>query len=89
MGESETKATSNNDTTYVFWIDWKGHRVQMVQEDSDILPLCKDGEHRVIVMHHYGEDGFHYCPTQFLYCPDCFAIGEEPEPYECTKWKEA
>ena len=45
-------------------------------------------EHELEVMHHYGDNGVHYCPTMFLACRHCMGIAEEPEPYECNKWGE-
>ena len=43
-----------------------------------------------VVLHHYGKDGLHYCPTMFIQCSECPAIAVEPEeePYTCTLWGE-
>ena len=67
-------------------IEWKGQLLEF--EEDDLFTPCKDGEHNVGVMHHYGEDGKHYCPTQLLYCYRCFVMAEEPEPYVCHLWGE-
>jgi hypothetical protein len=69
--------------------------VQMTWDDEP-FPPCPENTHDIVVMHHnqpkdeddlQGE-GVHYCPTMFLVCQKCFAIGEEPEPFECNRWGE-
>ena len=44
--------------------------------------------HDLEVMHHLGYDGHHWCPTMFVMCGLCGAVGDEPEPYECELWDE-
>ena len=47
---------------------------------------CRPLEHQMSVVHHYGEDLEHYCPTGFLICNKCGSITDEPEPYKCNLW---
>jgi len=39
------------------------------------------------VVHHFDDEGRHYCPTGFVMCLECGATGDEPEPNECTLWR--
>lgn len=52
-------------------------------------------EHEWVVLHHYGEDGKHYCPTGFVQCamhgPELEKDPEDPTPgtpveWACTEW---
>ena len=42
------------------------------------------------VMHHHSgnPNGKHLCPTGFIMCFRCGAIGREPDPPLCTMWEE-
>lgn len=40
------------------------------------------------VVHHFDDDGNHYCPTGFLLCRECGQPFPEPEPYSCHLWGE-
>jgi len=62
---------------------WKGGKVWVSSES-----VCPVPDHNLEVMHHNGDDGKHYCPTGFLWCPDCAGVAKEPEPYECNRWGE-
>ena len=98
--ETINTASSNNITEgklYLVLVQWKGKLAYL--QSSDEMPCSfrpryvTDLEGREYwqskcvpeVMHHLGEDGKHYCPTTFIWCPACGAIGDEPEPYECHK----
>ncbi len=80
-----TITSSNNITVNLSMGKWKGNDITV----SHSVVECPIQGHALEVMHHYGEDGRHYCPTQFLYCPQCGGIADEPEPYKCNKWGEA
>lgn len=71
---------SGNVTTWVNARLWKGKTVLWESEHDS----CEHDE--VEVMHHYDDDGRHYCPTGFLMCHRCGAVADEPEPSECTLW---
>jgi len=60
---------------------WKGKDIT-VESSLD----CPIQGHALEIMHHLGDDGRHWCPTMYLFCPHCNGVAEEPEPYECTKW---
>ncbi len=80
-----------SDTVYVSQGKWKDklvsvqHTIPYWAKEVDDTLVC---EHELEVMHHYGENGIHYCPTMFLMCRHCQGIAEEPEPYECNRWGE-
>lgn len=77
------EVTSGADKTielHLTWVKWKNYMVAVQSE--------RECAHKLEIMHHYGEDGKHYCPTGFLLCPWCGGTAVEPKPYECTKWKE-
>ena len=79
--------SSNASTKYVLTAHFRGVPVQLEWMDGEPFPPCPSEEHEVVVMHHTDEDGRHYCPTGFIYCARCFAIGKEPEPFGCTRWE--
>ena len=72
--------TSINQTIHIDMVWFKGKPVFLKGCDT------QGCEHQLRVMHHYGDDGEHYCPTQFVWCPLCGGVGDEPEPFECNKW---
>lgn len=39
-------------------------------------------------LHHLDAKGRHYCPTGFIQCRVCGALGDEPKPFACTRWEE-
>ena len=49
------------------------------------MPEC---DHSFKVMHHYGENGEHYCPTGFLmcHCGEVVNISEEQAIELCSLW---
>lgn len=62
-----------------------------------------DHEHEWVVLHHYGDDGEHYCPTGFVrcianeqdakgtvlwFCGKWDRHKSHPEIDECTRWAE-
>lgn len=63
---------------------WKGKDI-LVTDQNDKCPV--EG-HALEVMHHFDDDGKHYCPTGLLMCPYCGGIADEPQPYSCLKWGE-
>lgn len=63
---------------------WKGKDIWVTHQTSE----CPIDGHDLEVMHHFGDDGKHYCPTMFLICPFCGGLADEPEPCECNKWGE-
>ena len=75
---------TSNTTTYISQFRWKGLLLSL-QGDDDNIMYC---EHKVEVVHHYDDEGNHYCPTMFLMCLKCGGLANEPEPYECEKWGE-
>lgn len=79
----KTTTGTLSDTVYVSQALWKGKVVIVQHSDEDKTLNCK---HKLVVMHHYGENGKHYCPTMFLSCCHCGGVAEEPEPYECNRW---
>lgn len=64
------------------WGWWQGHRVSV---DNGPAGTCPDGEHELDVVH-YGVGG-HFCPTGFLMCYRCAAVGFEPAPHQCHVWQ--
>ncbi len=72
-------------THYIRQVRWRGQRVTVDAETPCVHPQG------LWVMHH-GNDpehrGRHWCPTGWLYCPDCMGLAEEPPPYTCTRWGE-
>ena len=62
---------------------WKGKLITVTNQIES--PRLIEN-HALEVMHHYGDKGEHYCPTQLLMCPYCGGLADEPEPYECNKW---
>ena len=34
--------------------------------------------HHIVVMHHIGEDGKHYCPTGYSWCIKCGEVWDTP-----------
>lgn len=64
--------------------EYRGQTIYL-QGDYD---SCPSGEHEIEVMHHYGDNGEHFCPTGFVMCRKCGAVGDEPKPYECNIWRE-
>ncbi len=89
LEQEEITTGTISDTVYVSQGWWKGKQVTVAHTipywavDKDDTLECK---HNLVVMHHYGKGGIHYCPTMFLMCSYCMGIAEEPEPYECNKW---
>lgn len=60
----------------------------LVSLDVTRVPLdecCPPGCHDIEVLHHLGENGEHYCPTEMIWCYRCGAVGDEPEPFECHR----
>ena len=81
-----TTTCTSGRTVYVFQVPWKGQAVFLTWDSDGPIERCPDLEHKVEVMHHYGDEGKHYCPTGFLQCDQCGAMGYEPDPPECTRW---
>jgi len=80
----QTKIGTDSQTHFFSEALWKGKKVWV---DSATDYCWKKGSgHRLEVVHHYGDNGEHYCPTMFLMCELCGGIAEEPEPYECNRW---
>ena len=87
---TETVASAQTVNVTAHCIDWHGKQVILQSEWALGLQMCAPDQHHVEVMHHIGNpDGKHYCPTGFVWCPVCGAIGDEPEPNECTRWGES
>ncbi len=72
---------SNTETILCSLGKWKGKGIFVTHQDNE----CPIEGHALEVVHHYGDNGEHYCPTTFLMCLLCDGIADEPEPYECTK----
>ncbi len=66
---------------------YRGHLIAL--SDSSGIQMCPAEEHDLAVIHHTDDRGHHWCPTGFVMCQKCTAIGDEPEPYECNGWDEA
>lgn len=86
MMTAETVTTWDSATTTVasIWLkqaQWKGQDV-WVQSEQD----C--GKHRLEEMHHLGEDGKHYCPTGFVWCPECGGTAHVADYDGCQRWGE-
>lgn len=77
-----TKIGCNDDTILCSIGKWKGKDVWVKYQTND----CPIEGHALEVMHHFDDEGKHYCPTGFLMCPFCGGITDEPQPYECNKW---
>lgn len=86
-GPPLTTTSTAAKTTHV--VTFRGQQVTLELDLEVGLPVCDVDKHDIVVMHHTDESGLHYCPTGFVYCYNCMAIGTEPEPYECTKWETA
>lgn len=71
--------STSNMTTRLSLAEWKGQIVWLAHCD---FPPCE--QHEIEVMHHLDDEGRHYCPTGFIWCPLCCGIADEPEPAECT-----
>jgi hypothetical protein len=78
----------SNKTTWVFQVPWKGQQLWLHATDEPPCHILRGKPCEPEVMHHLGEKGEHYCPTELIYCPICMAIGDEPEPHECQRWGE-
>ena len=74
---------SNNKTIFCSQGKWKD---KLVWVDNQVEFPCPIEGHALEILHHFGDDGKHYCPTGLLICPVCGGIADEPEPYECNKW---
>ena len=79
------------DTPYPLWTSQKVTGCTVYRNDTVILHgghcSCDHVGH-LDVMHHFGNpDGKHYCPTGFILCFQCGAIGHEPDPPLCTTWE--
>ena len=61
---------------------WKSKEILVTNQVNE----CPIKDHDLQVIHHYDDEGKHYCPTMFLMCSYCGGIADEPEPYECNKW---
>lgn len=86
---TETSATA--EIHYLSVQTWKGKAVPVegiALDQGGPVALCQPEQHDLSVMHHFGEDGKHYCPTGFLMCSICGGMADEPEPYECLLWGE-
>lgn len=78
MIETMIRTGTSNLTEYGSWGDWRGQKVWV----HSIDPPCDT--HNLGVMHHYDDEGNHYCPTGFLWCPTCGGVADEPDPPTCT-----
>lgn len=78
---SKTLTGSDNRTKYISPATFRGQQIYLGGEWES--QYC---EHEVHVVHHYGEGGVHYCPTGFVWCPHCMAVGDEPDPPSCIRW---
>lgn len=65
-------------------VDYRNQKVELDLMVGEDWPHS----HELEIVHHYDENGLHFCPTGFVMCSECGAIEEEPEPYECNKWGE-
>jgi hypothetical protein len=74
---------SSNSTSILTRGLYRGGWVELRWED-DPFPVCAPEAHQVEAMHHIGEDGEHFCPTGFVWCTRCCAVGGEPDPPACT-----
>lgn len=85
-GLAAEKERGMNDITIDFTstnVPFRGTYITLTNCDNG---TCPHGS--IAVMHHHDAEGNHYCPTGFVICEDCGGIGSEPEPYECTLWKQ-
>ena len=62
------------------------YRTHLVILTGTVGALCLPDQHNVQVVHHYGAGEIHYCPTMFISCEICGAVGMEPAPYACQRW---
>ena len=75
--------STNAETILAQVVPYREAYVWLTNELDDSPPwLCN---HDLQVMHHFGDQGEHYCPTGFVQCVTCGAVGDEPEPYECRR----
>lgn len=72
----------------IYKVTFKGKQVDMqsFNRAEDNFPNPAICHHEIMVMHHTDDKSKHFCPTGFIYCPLCWIIGDEVEPYECTRW---
>lgn len=72
---------ANSITIYILPAKWKGEDIYLTncQHPNCLHPYLD-------VVHHYDDEGNHYCPTMFLMCPECGGLADEPEPYSCNLW---
>jgi hypothetical protein len=87
-GKVVTETSSNGDTIYAAILPWRGTYVMISHPQGYGSLEMLDCPHEIEVMHHLGDDNKHYCPTTFIWCGPCGAVGNEPEPYECERWGE-
>ena len=74
----------DNQTTFVSGAIFQNQLVYLSSFEAESLHCCHD----VVVVHHYDDQGRHYCPTGAVMCNLCGAVGTEPEPNSCEKWGE-
>ena len=75
---------ANNDTVTLEMVPYRGQLV-FLDVEFRVVGECP---HELDAVHHLGDDGHHWCPTMFIMCGLCGAVGHEPEPYECELWDE-
>jgi hypothetical protein len=58
----------------------------LLEHPSNDSHDCPHPADFIEVVHHYDGAGLHYCPTGFIMCSFCGAVGNEPGDPECTRW---
>lgn len=74
--------SSSNVTIFCALVPFRGQQVLLTHCTEQYCP------HDIGVVHHYDDEGRHYCPTGFIMCYLCGGMGDEPGEPECTLWGE-
>ena len=79
---TETTFDATNTTRFFYYGPWEDTCVTL---ETTSEGACPEG-HAIDIIHHLGENDEHYCPTGFVQCANCGAVGNEPEPCRCQRW---
>jgi hypothetical protein len=82
MSTTAVRSVTQAGREYGCVVVWHGVEVAV---EAMVRP-CDPANCALTVMHHYGDDGTHYCPTGFLFCSWCCGVADEPGEPRCQHW---